>query len=391
LWFHSKDEAGGPVGMQNTITFPTFIPATGRIPLANQGRYFNKATSLAAYAQLEFKLTSQLEVVAGARITKDKKTSAFLYDVRNASTGVVSPRPLIVPPKYTKTKPNFLIGLNWKPNEETLVYGKFSTSFVSGGSTAGIEYQPETAKSFEVGLKADFFDRTLRTNLALFHVDYNHFQSPQSTTTPSSVAVALPVLTTLYGAATAAELVPSLSTFVVDQGKVRAKGFELEVTAAPARGLTLGGSLSYTDVNFPFINPGVLAGVGGNLRVTARPKWTASLYGSYETEPLFGDATLQFRADGLFRSKTQFMLNPLVDIYPDGSNAAVKDVKGFWLVNGRMALRHIKIGPAEAELALWGKNIFNRKDATFVLTTVLATSANNTAPRTFGVDLSLDF
>jgi hypothetical protein len=56
-----------------------------------------------------------------------------------------------------------------------------------------------------------------------------------------------------------------------------------------------------------------------------------------------------------------------------------------------MALRHIKIGPAEAELALWGKNIFNRKEATFVLTTPLATSANYTAPRTFGVDLSFDF
>jgi iron complex outermembrane receptor protein len=391
LWFHSKDEAGGPIGQQNTLTFGTFIPPSGVIPLGNQGRYFNKATSLAAYAQLEFKITPELEIVGGARITKDKKTSSFLYDVRNAATGIVSPRPLIVPPAYKKTKPNFLIGLNWKPNQNALVYAKFSTSFVSGGSTAGIEYQPETARSFEVGAKADFFDNRLRTNLALFHVDYNHFQSPQSTTTPSSVATALPILTALYGATTANELIPSLSTFVVDQGKIRAQGFELEVTAAPTRGLTVGGSLSYTHVKFPFVNPGVLAGVGGALRVTARPKWTANLFGSYETEPLLGDMTLQFRADGLYRSKIQYMLNPAVDNYPDGSNASVRDVQAFWLVNGRVALRHLKIGPMDAEFAFWGKNIFNRRDATFVLTTPLATSANYVSPRTYGVELSVDF
>ncbi|MCB2061208.1 MAG: TonB-dependent receptor, partial [Novosphingobium sp.] len=57
LWFHSKDEAGGPEFMENTTAFdftPTcscFFPATGVVPLQNEGRYFNKATSLAAYAQ----------------------------------------------------------------------------------------------------------------------------------------------------------------------------------------------------------------------------------------------------------------------------------------------------------------------------------------------------
>ncbi|MBV1687617.1 TonB-dependent receptor [Novosphingobium sp. G106] len=391
LWFHSNDEAGGPVGEQNTLVFGTFIPASGLIPLGNEGRYFNKATSLAAYAQLEFKITPELEIVGGARITHDEKTSQFRWDVRNPQTGVISPRPLIVPPKYTKTKPNFLIGLNWKPNQDTLIYGKYSTSFVSGGSTAGIVYEPETASSFEVGVKADLLDHRLRTNLALFHVDYNHFQSPQSTTAVNSVATVLPILTSLYGATTANELVGSLSTFVVDQGKIRAKGFELEVTAAPTRGLTLGGSLSYTDVSYPFVNPGVLAGYGGVLRVTARPKWTASAFFSYETQPLFGDTTLNLRSDVLYRSKILFSGNPALDVYADKSNASVAEVDGFALVNGRIALRHLKFGPGEGELAVFGKNLTNRKDATFALFTPLATSANYVAPRTYGVELSLDF
>lgn len=381
--------------MQNTLAFPSFIPPSGVIPLGNEGRSFNKATSIAAYAQLEFKITPELEVVAGGRVTRDKKTSRFRYDVRDA-LGNVTPRPIIVPPKYTKTKPNYLIGLNWTPAPDMLVYGKYSTSFVSGGSTAGITYEPETARSFEIGLKADFLDNRLRTNLALFHVDYNHFQSPQSTSTPSSVAIALPILIGLYGEAAANELIPALSTFVGDQGKIRAKGFELEVTAAPTRGLTLGGSLSYTDVSFPFIAPNVLAANGGRLDVTARPEWTASVFGSYETEPLFGDVTLSFRADGLYRSDVKFALNPLPQsqgglAYPDGSNAAALAADGFWLVNGRVALRNLRFGDAGAELAIFGKNIFNRKDPTFSLITGLADSMNYVAPRTYGIELVFDF
>jgi len=411
MWFHSKDEAGGPIGMQNTFVFPTFVPSSGLMPLGNEGRYFNKATSLAAYLQLEYNILDNLTIVGGARITHDKKTSRFRYDVRSGDFGIyygpILSRPLIIPPAYTKTKPNFLVGLNWKPNTDTLVYGKFSTSFVSGGSTAGLEYQPETATSFELGVKADTFNRKLRTNLALFYVTYNHFQSPQSTSTPSSVATVLPTLVALYGAQTAQELIASLSTFVVDQGKIRARGFELEVTAAPVDGVTVGGSLSYTKTSFPYINPLVLAGNGGRLDVTARPKWTASVYGAYETEPLWGDATFMIRADGLYRSGVKFAGNPslvneafdpnfgVINVgglaYADGSNAAALRTGGFWLVNARAGLRHINIGGAEAELAVYGKNIFNRKDPTFSLITGLADSMNYTSARTYGVELIFDF
>ncbi|WP_296305391.1 TonB-dependent receptor [Pseudomonas sp.] len=389
LWFHSKDVAGGPEGQQNTLAFPTFIPQSGIIPLGNEGRYFNKATSIAAYAQLEYKLTPQLEVVAGARITHDKKTSSFLYNTRNATTGIVGPNNIITPPDFKKTKPNFLIGLNWTPNDDTLIYGKFSNSFVSGGTTGGIPYAPETAKSFELGVKADFFDNKLRTNLALFHVDYNHFQQSQSTSAPASAAIALAALEPLYGAAAAAEILPKLSVFVGDQGKVRARGFELEMQAAPTRGLTLGGSLSYTDISYPFITPAVLAGNGGRLDVTARPEWTASANATYETVPLFGDTTLRIRGDGFFQSGMNMSANPLREIGAYNANAARVD--GYWTFNARVSLRHLKIGPLDTELAVWGKNLSNRGDITTALFTPFATSASYVPARTYGVDLTVEF
>ncbi|MEO6717251.1 MAG: TonB-dependent receptor [Novosphingobium sp.] len=391
VWFHSNDEAGGPPGLQNTKAFnftpncACIIPQTGLIAPGNEGRYFNQATSLAAYVQLEYNITPELTIVGGARITNDKKTSSFRWDVNGVA------QPLIVPPAYARTKPNYLIGVNWKPNRDTLVYGKFSTSFVSGGSTAGITYEPEVATSFELGFKADFLDRRLRTNIAVYHVIYNHFQSAGSTSQASSTATILPTLISLYGSTVANNLVGSLSTFVVDNGKLRVNGFEAEVTAAPTRGLTIGGSLSYTDPKFLFIQPNVLAGFGGLYDLRDRPKWTASVYGSYETEPLFGETTLQFRMDGQFRSKALNTSNALIDIYADKSNASVATVPSHWLVNGRVALRHLKIGPADAELSVWGKNLGDNKDPVFVLITPLATSSNYGPDRSYGIELSIDF
>ncbi|MCB2075119.1 MAG: TonB-dependent receptor [Novosphingobium sp.] len=391
LWFHSKDEAGGPIGMENTTAFD-FTPncsclfdPSGVVPLANEGRYFNKATSLAAYAQFEYRFTDTLEFVAGARITHDKKTSKFRWDVDG------DPRPLIVPPKYTKTKPNFLVGVNWTPNSDTLVYGKWSNSFVSGGSTAGIEFQPETASSFEAGLKADFLDKRLRTNIALYHVTYKHFQQPGSTTSPTSTATILPILTGLYGAGIAEELVGSISTFVTDSGTLKVKGFEAEVTAAPAKGLTLGGSVGYADSKFTFVPDNVLSAWLGVFLTRARPDWTGAVYGTYETEPLVGDATLNFRVDATYTSSILQTSNPVVDVYPDGSNEAAVRIPSKWLLNGRIALRHIAIGGADAELALWGKNLTDNKDPNFILFTPLATSANFGPSRTYGVDLTIQF
>ncbi|MGN6357922.1 MAG: TonB-dependent receptor [Novosphingobium sp.] len=387
LWFHSTDTAGGPAATQNTLSlFP--IASDGVIPLGNRGEYYNEATSLAAYAQLEYKITPQLEVVAGARITHDRKSSTFTYNSLLLN-GAVTPDTTITPPVYKSTKPSFLIGLNWTPNDDTLVYGKFSTSFVSGGTTGGIPYLPETVKSFEVGIKADFFDNRLRTNLALFHADYDHFQQSQSTSSPPSLALALAALTPIYGATAAAQIAPKLSVFVGDQGKVRAKGFELEVTAAPTRGLTLGGSLSYIKITYPFIEPAVLTANGGRLDVAARPAWTGSLWGAYETQPLFGETTLSLRADALYQGPMTQAANPVTQIANYNIGAARQP--GYFLLNGRVALKRIPIGPISGELAVWGKNLTDRKDITTALFTPFSTSASYVPARTFGVDMSIEF
>ena len=46
---------------------------------------------------------------------------------------------------------------------------------------SSIDFFPEKARTYEVGIKADSFDRRLRTNATLFYTDYNDFQVAQFT------------------------------------------------------------------------------------------------------------------------------------------------------------------------------------------------------------------
>jgi iron complex outermembrane receptor protein len=249
---------------------------------------------------------------------------------------------------------------------------------------------PETAKSWEVGLKADFLDRRLRTNLAVFHVDYNHFQGSQGTTQASSQQLATAILTPLYGAAITAQVVPALSTFVFDQGKIRAQGVELEVTAAPTRGVTFGGSVGLTDTKFPFVDPIVLASNGGAIRVTNRPKWTGTLWAAYESPPLADEMTFNLRADASYQSRMAIDV-PVTRPAAFAPFAAARDAPAYWVVNGRASLRRIPLGGVDVEVAIWGKNLTNTRVQNFALIQALATGVNFIPARTYGVDLSVEF
>jgi len=170
---------------------------------------------------------------------------------------------------------------------------------------------------------------------------------------------------------------------------VKSKGFEFELTAAPTRGLTVGGSLSYTDTKFTDVNPVLIAQAGGDYQPALRAKWTGGLWGQYETEPLFGDSTLMFRMDGNWHSKFWVAQNRKQSV---PGFAGVTTVGASWMVNTRVALRNLEIGGAKAELAGWVRNLTQNRELTFALQTIrFIGSANYVPARTFGADLTVEF
>ncbi|RYG32060.1 MAG: TonB-dependent receptor, partial [Burkholderiales bacterium] len=283
--------------------------------------------------------------------------------------------------KFDDTRVNYLAGANFRPSNDILLYAKYSTAFVSGGSVATLDFAPETAKSWEGGVKAELLNRKLRANLAIYHASYKNYQSAQGATGFEDY-----ILEQTGNPA----IVNGIGTFVVSQGGVKAKGFELDITAAPADGLTLGGGVGYSKTTFNNVNPALVANSGGAYLPTLRPDWTANAFAQYDTQPLIGEAYLSFRADGVWQSDINFADNPGRAIYQVAP--ALLGQSAYLLVNGRVALRDLDLGGVKTQVAVWGKNLTNERAITFALNLSDIFGAANYIPaRAYGMDLTIEF
>ena len=399
IWFRSRDREGNP-GFTTTPQF-TAYPG-GIIPLGQTAITFSRATSIAAYAQGEFHVTPQIDVVLGGRVTRDKKTGSLNV---GRVTGPVSSlddvvsQLITIPYTYKRTKPNYLIGINYKPNDDILIYGKYSTAFVSGGAVAGVAFEPETAKSWEAGIKADLLNKRLRTNLSVYTVTYRNFQTAQGGTNFATylngigAAAGIPGLND--GSVNQLLLANVIGTFILPQGgPVKAQGFEFEATAAPARGVTVGGSLAYTKTKYNDVNPVLLASNGANAQgqfeypPALRPKWTAGLNAAYESQPISGDMRFAARVDANWTDK-QTILSGAATTQPYLAN--VLKTPASWIVNGRMALKDIDLGGVKTEFAIWSRNMFDNRNFNYTLQLGPITGAAYNAARTFGADVNIEF
>ena len=383
LFFHQKDQSGAPLGLANNLSFQ-IIDSNGRIPLGDLATSFNKATSLAGYAQAEVHVTPKLDVVAGGRFTHDKKSGDYLSGgvyVPPAGVAMTDPtyytagtfasglnNPLTDSSfKYHKSKPTYSIGVNYKPQRDFLAYVKYSTGFVSGGSIGAVPFKPETVKSLEGGVKGEFLDHRLQANLSGFYAKYRNIQSAQGGLNVGH---------------------PELGTVIISQGSAKTYGYELELTAAPVRGLTLNGTLGYTHVKFGAVNPILLAGNFNSYDPTLNPKYTVSLSGQYETRPLFDETTLIVRADATYHTKERAIQPGVVAAIP--AFGAIQYLPSTWLLNTRLTLHNL--GPAHLDVAFWTRNLTNDRSPLFPLNLGNILLASDFQPaRTYGMDVSVRF
>ena len=179
-------------------------------------------------------------------------------------------------------------------------------------------FNPETLTTYEVGFKTDLFDRKLRLNGAFF---YNKFND---------------IILTL----SACPSIPCLQPNNV--GKADVKGFELETTIRPTKGLTFDGSLSYID--FKYTDTGK-SGVPLTAVSPYTPKWTWSVGGQYDYM-MANDSTLGIRLDGDYRS----------EIYSEAFNTDWGAIKGRFLGNARI---YFKSPEDKWQISLEVKNLFD--------------------------------
>jgi iron complex outermembrane receptor protein len=375
IWFHDSDRSASPPGLPNQEAFAV-LPANGDVPLGGQGTAYNHVQSWAAYAQAEVHVLKNLDVVLGGRETQDIKNGTYVEGgtfipsspgSRNGTFAGLQSLGF----HYDKTKPNYSLGLNYNVEDNILLYGKYSTAFVSGGAIGPSTFAPETVASWELGAKATLLDRKLRTNLALWTAEYKNLQSAQS---GENIGF------------------PELGTVIADDGTLRAKGFEFEADAAPIRHVTVGGSLAYSTERYLDPNPAILASsFGVDSAHQLIPTWTSSMYAQYITDPVFQDAFVSMRLDATWHSPILMDPNPYIgQLFPSFAGTSYSPAQ--WMLNTRVALENITIGPTTGEIAFWVHNLNDSQAKQFQDRFVdWFVSASFVQARSFGADLIIKF
>ncbi|HKT72227.1 MAG TPA: TonB-dependent receptor [Steroidobacteraceae bacterium] len=350
LYFRERSDAGTDAGLMDT-TLLTFVPLPGNVLPPGLDRNSVRSQSIAGFGQAELHVTDKLNLIGGARVTHDRK--------RGVSYVSTVPFPI----EYEQTEPTFDVGANYQLDPDVMIYGKFSTGFISGGAISNVPFAPEKAQSWEVGVKSDLFERRVRFNVASYFVKY---QDVQTTVLGNQIGH------------------PEVYSVVASLGNATVKGVEVELTAVPLRGLTLDAALTYSDFKYTKVNP--VVGVG-DYPVWLRPTWTGNLGVEYETLPIVGNVNLMFRIEGDYVSHITspgfFVEQPGYEhIFQTGNNA---------IFNARAALQNIAIGPVKGEVALYARNLFNNKEPLFGLFNGFGASTNYQPARTYGVEVTVDF
>lgn len=180
---------------ESGFLLPSFIfgapPFTNGAPtpgtfLSYFGRYLN-SDSKSVFGQVEVPLSETLTAIGGLRYTDNKRSATYLNvsPFANGLVGKGSARQDFsklavvqrLPLGSNDSKVTWLVGLNYKPNADTLLYAKVSTGFKGGGFDSVGTYKPESNTAYEAGWKQTFGDRgQYQVNLGGFYYDYKDLQ-----------------------------------------------------------------------------------------------------------------------------------------------------------------------------------------------------------------------
>ncbi len=157
--------------------------------------YFGRdisSESWSAFGQVEVPLSETITAVGGLRYTDNERSAIYL---NAAPFGAGPPDPALFnagPARkdfadlaFLQTlnlgsnddKITWLAGINFEPNDDTLLFAKVSTGFKGGGFDAVGTYAPESNTAYEIGGKFNFGEYGQhKLNLGAFYYDYSGLQ-----------------------------------------------------------------------------------------------------------------------------------------------------------------------------------------------------------------------
>lgn len=422
-YFNKADDSLPSQGSGTTLTNNTILSIPGRPVSLIQTpiRQGTQSREESFFANVNLHLGENIEISGGARHISFRDVNVLTIN------GVANPAA-----NYSESFKHWISAASakYRFTPDLMAYVSFGTSWRPGSVAVGdfsvnqsqrefdfTHQGPETSKSYEIGIKADFLDHRAHFNVAAYQQDFTNYPfHPNSTIYYLSF--------TQNGANQIPQVGAGGAAFnFVAETKVRARGVEAEASFQATPRFNIGGTLNYAlgrirdgllpcnDFNGDGV-PDVLSATPtvaqlqaaygtnhlgvckGNPRSSFSPVWSGVAHFDYNVPLNFAGESEGF-ARGLFSWFGHTENDP---------NNAFDDIGSYGLLNGYLGVRSRN---GAWEVSLYGKNLLNKL---VVLTRGTAPQATNfqsatgaqttpsryvsisvNEPREFGVNLRFAF
>lgn len=286
--------------------------------------YDREIEQIAVFGELNYDLTEKLRVTGGARWFQYDR---YVISDRNWPEGfpleaIVLDGETVFIEDAKESDTVFKAALEYRIDDDKMVYGLFSQGFRLGGANNGKAvrvgfvpelYDPDSLNNYELGMKTDWLDGRLRVNATLFHMVWDDVQ----------LSIGSDDIWWLNG--------------YVNGGGGENTGLEMDITFMATQNLRLSGSFYKGDAEFTddYVTPEGVLEMSAGTKMVDSPSEKVTLAADYTIPNIWG-GEMWFRLDGYYVGPRFSALwraneaNPNSPSYVEGSK---EDVDSFTTSN----------------------------------------------------------
>ncbi len=285
---------------------------------------------IAIFGQIDYAITEALVVSLGGRYSEE----TIKTDI--AGFGGAFEQTLSEEETFDDFSPR--IAVNYDITEDATIYASVAKGFKSGGvqlsPLPGSEsYDPEELWNYELGYKAELFNRTLRVNAAIFYMDWTDMQTAFQQAGLDANGDFI-----IFGGIDNADSATS-------------QGIELSITSAPIDGLVMNLNIGYLDATYDEFT-GFIDGENRVLdgkTIPNSPKWTVSADAEYDFA-LTGSLDAFVRGEYMYRDEITSTTAALIQ------SGFPWEVPSYDVFNLRAGVRH-----ENYTVAFYVENLFDEE------------------------------
>lgn len=227
----------------------------------------------AAFTDVTIHVTDRFDIQVGARESEIRQSSAQVESGPYAPILTGKPSPAIYPAVDSSNSAfTYLLTPRFRLSPDLMLYARLASGYRAGGpnlSPGGVtpaEYNPDKTQDYEIGIKGDFFERTLTVDGSVYYIDWRNIQ----------LQAVNPLTDLTYG---------------FNGNTAKSQGVELSVQSNPLTGLTIGGWVSSDEAVLTEDLPATAPGYGlSGTRLPNTPRFSSNV-SAQQSFPLWNDVS----------------------------------------------------------------------------------------------------